>query len=127
MIAYKFDKKGFFSGVVECQLDPLASAAQGKEVYLLPANSTFLEPLGAKDGFEVKFNGSAWIYEKVYMVEPTAEELKIQEIAELKNKLAISDYAVIKIAEGAATHEEYADLITQRQAWRARINELEGE
>lgn len=49
------------------------------------------------------------------------------EIAELKDKLAASDYAVIKIAEGAATAEDYADLIAQRQAWRARINELEGE
>ena len=48
-----------------------------------------------------------------------------EEISELKSKLAASDYAVIKIAEGAATPEEYADLISQRQQWRARINELE--
>lgn len=49
------------------------------------------------------------------------------EVEELKLKLAASDYAVIKIAEGAATAEDYAELIAQRQAWRARINELEGE
>lgn len=48
-----------------------------------------------------------------------------EEISELKLKLTASDYAVIKIAEGAATPEEYADLISQRQQWRARINELE--
>lgn len=45
-----------------------------------------------------------------------------QRVAELKQLLADSDYAVIKIAEGAATREEYAALIEQRQAWRAEIN-----
>lgn len=49
-----------------------------------------------------------------------------EEIYELKNKLAASDYAITKIAEGSATVEEYADLIAQRKAWRARINDLEG-
>ncbi len=60
--------------------------------------------------------------------EPTAEELAAQEaraeIARLKKRLADTDYCVIKIAEGAATVEEYADVIAQRAAWRARINEL---
>lgn len=46
-------------------------------------------------------------------------------VAELKQLLADSDYAVIKIAEGAATMEEYSYLITQRQAWREEINSLE--
>lgn len=45
----------------------------------------------------------------------------------LKNKLAATDYVVIKIAEGAATEEEYADVIAQRKEWRAQINELEAE
>lgn len=48
-----------------------------------------------------------------------------KEIAELKTKLAQTDYIAAKIAEGAATKEEYAAEITQRQAWRERINELE--
>ena len=48
-----------------------------------------------------------------------------EEIAELKQKLADSDYAIVKIAEGAATQAEYAELIEQRAQWRARINELE--
>lgn len=46
-------------------------------------------------------------------------------VAELKQLLADSDYAVIKIAEGAATAEEYAELISKRQAWREEINSLE--
>ena len=49
-----------------------------------------------------------------------------QEIAELKAKLTATDYIAAKIAEGAATREEYADKLAERAAWRARINELEG-
>lgn len=47
------------------------------------------------------------------------------EINECKQRLADTDYVVIKIAEGAASREAYADIIAQRQAWRMRIGELE--
>lgn len=47
------------------------------------------------------------------------------EISLLKRKLADTDYISAKIAEGAATREEYADRLMERAAWRARINELE--
>ena len=49
-----------------------------------------------------------------------------QEILELKSKLAATDYIAAKIAEGAATREEYAEELAERAAWRNRINELEG-
>lgn len=65
----------------------------------------------------------------VYAAEnKAADELAVQlseELALLKAQLAATDYAVIKIAEGAATAEEYAATIASRQAWRARINEIE--
>lgn len=48
-----------------------------------------------------------------------------QEISELKAKLTATDYVAAKIAEGAATKEEYAEKLAERAAWRARINELE--
>lgn len=48
------------------------------------------------------------------------------EISQLKRKLADTDYISAKIAEGAATREEYADKLAERASWRARINELEG-
>lgn len=54
------------------------------------------------------------------------EQREADRIAWLKGQLSATDYAVIKIAEGAATPEEYADVIAQRQAWRDEINELEG-
>ena len=54
------------------------------------------------------------------------EQKQRARIAELKAQLAATDYAVIKIAEGAAAAEDYADVIEQRQAWREEINALEG-
>ena len=49
----------------------------------------------------------------------------VQEIADLKHKLAATDYIAAKIAEGAATREEYAEELAERASWRSRINELE--
>lgn len=54
------------------------------------------------------------------------ERQTAERIAWLKGQLSATDYAVIKIAEGAATPEEYADVIAQRRAWRAEINSLKG-
>lgn len=66
-------------------------------------------------------------YEDVYRYVPyTAAERAKMRIEVLKAQLAETDYAVIKIAEGAATAADYADLIAQRQTWRAEINDLEG-
>ena len=43
----------------------------------------------------------------------------------LKQQLADTDYIAAKIAEGAATKEQYAAKITERQTWRDEINVLE--
>ena len=59
--------------------------------------------------------------------EPTSDQVKAQTIYRLKMQLSATDYAVIKIAEGVATPEEYAELIAQRQQWRQEINALEAE
>lgn len=50
-----------------------------------------------------------------------------QEIFDLKEQLRATDYIACKIAEGAATREDYADVLALRAKWRARINELMGE
>lgn len=57
---------------------------------------------------------------------PELSRIDLQrEIAELKIKLAQTDYIAAKIAEGSATVEEYSEEIRKRREWRARINELE--
>lgn len=127
MFAYDIETKEKRSA----QLDPLVSEIEGKDIFLLPGGCTWLEPLPEKNGFKVVFSGNEWVYEAIPEPEPEPDlyvpDPKEQEISELKGKLIDSDYAIIKIAEGAATREEYADLIKQRQEWRARINELEAE
>ena len=47
------------------------------------------------------------------------------EIEACKQRLAQTDYAVVKIAEGVATREDYAELLAERAAVRERIGALE--
>lgn len=128
--AYLYDEftKEFISEV-NAQIDPLESELKGEEVYLLPANASFTPPLEEKDGFKVVFKGDEWVYEEIHepepSPEPTEEEIKQNRIWELKSKLQETDYIVIKIAEGEATQEEYAEVLAQRKAWRVEINELQ--
>ena len=49
----------------------------------------------------------------------------ISEITELKQMLSSTDYIAAKIAEGAATKEEYTEQLAKRNEWRYRINELQ--
>lgn len=61
MQTYKFDadtKEYLFAE--EAFRDPLESKAQGRDVWLLPADSTFTAPLAAKKGYAVVWNGKAW-------------------------------------------------------------------
>ena len=47
------------------------------------------------------------------------------EIDECKQRLAQTDYVIIKIAEGIALREQYAHVLEERQALRERIAVLE--
>ena len=59
MKAYKYDSLGFYAGECECQLNPLETKAQGKEVYILPANATCTKPT-TKKGYTPRWNGEKW-------------------------------------------------------------------
>ena len=93
---------------------------------------------GLEDGYtqitEEEFNE---LSNKRY--EPTEEQKakieKARKIAELKKKLADTDYIVLKIAEAQADGDTetvaelkttYATELANRKAWREQINELEG-
>ena len=66
-----------------------------------------------------------WVY--IPYTENELERMAAErEIAELKAKLRATDYQAIKFAEGMLSAEEYSEMKAQRQAWRDRINELEG-
>jgi hypothetical protein len=61
MQTYRFDKKTKeFLYAETAYLDPLETEQQGKDVYLLPANSTFDTPPTAKSGYAVMWNGVTW-------------------------------------------------------------------
>ena len=63
MKTYRYDtetKEYLYSE--EVFLDPLETEKAGKPVYLLPADSTFAEPLKTKDGYAVVWNGDRWEY-----------------------------------------------------------------
>ena len=65
-------------------------------------------------------------FEDILRATPYTDKEKAQnEIERLKQQLAETDYNIIKIAEGATTIEEKAEIIKQRAEWRQRINELE--
>ena len=52
---------------------------------------------------------------------------KSEQIAELKQNLADTDYKAIKYAEGLLTLDEYENIRERRQAWRDEINRLESK
>lgn len=60
MIAYIYDNDRFYVGEMTCQRDPLESQAQGKDVYLTPANSTSIQPT-IIDGSKPRWTGEEWI------------------------------------------------------------------
>ena len=82
MKAYQYDsvtKKYLWE--VDRQIDPLESQAQGKDVWLMPADSTDVVPPEPKDGYDVVFNGTGWEYKEIPkepepepQPEPTVEE-----------------------------------------------------
>lgn len=87
------------------------------------------------EGYDTEFSNGDYVDEKCVS---GLEDFRIEkgkavydpkpekEVAALKARLADTDYIAAKIAEGSATRKEYAEEIAMRQAWRDRINELEG-
>ena len=72
MYAYKYDSDFYYAGQQDCQLDPIATKREGHEVWLLPANCTWEEPLNEKEGYKIKWNGNEWEYELI-PIEPEPE------------------------------------------------------
>lgn len=65
MLTYRFDEKTKEYLLSEqAFLDPLESQIQNKEIYLLPANSTFTKPLNPKEGYAVVWENNEWIYKE---------------------------------------------------------------
>lgn len=90
MFVYRYDDETKeFKNAEEAFLDPLETEIQGKEIYLLSANCTYVEPPEEKEGFKIKWNGEAWEYNKIPKEPepelPTIEELKARKLIEVDN------------------------------------------
>lgn len=59
MDLYTYDKDGLYVGIVQAQVDPLASASAGTNVYLYPANATDTVPPEEVGKWPV-FSGGSW-------------------------------------------------------------------
>ena len=108
IVNYQTDESGRLQNVTTYPLDTT------KPTLDLP------EDFDLKNIRDYVLQGGALVREPYECPPSTAEQ-----IAALKQKLVETDYSVIKIAEGAASTEEYADLIAQRRLWRQQINDLE--
>lgn len=134
MKAYSYDettKK--YKGEIDRQKDPLESKLAGHDVWLMPANSTLVEPLEAKEGFDIVWHDDHWEYEEVkkdpepepYV--PTELDKKRQELFETEQWLRDHDYVGTKIATGRATIADYADVIAEMSVRADKVDALKAE
>ena len=82
-LCYRYNQENkVFVGSEEMFKDPLESELQKKDIWLLPANCTLIEPPEAKDGFLIVWNGETWEYKELKKEPephvPTEDELKAQ-------------------------------------------------
>lgn len=83
-LCYRYDQeKKEYVGSEEMLRDPLETIKQKKDIWVLPADCTLIEPPAEKEGFKIKWKGSAWEYEevkkeedKITKYEPTPDEKK---------------------------------------------------
>ncbi len=65
MKAYRFNPDTFiYESEQERQIDPVASRKAGKNIYLMPANCTDVEPPVNKEGFDIVFADGKWSYKE---------------------------------------------------------------
>ena len=73
MLAYRYNPETkIFLHSEPAMMDPLETQKAGKNIYLLPANCTFTEPLQEREGYNVVYDtkAAAWRYEE----QPPAED-----------------------------------------------------
>ena len=76
MLVYRYNPETkIFLYSEPAMLDPLETQKAGKNIYLMPANCTDVEPPASKDGFDIVFVDGKWNYkEQVKEEEPSQPE-----------------------------------------------------
>ena len=126
MIAYRYDNNGLYIVTIPCQLDPRATKEAGKDIYLIPANSTTIEPPKAKEGYNIVWNGKEWEYVEIPKPptppEPTPEEIIKQKIAQLDSQYN-SDKAILMSQYTEAVIDGDSDLMESVKAELVALRE----
>lgn len=140
MIAYRYnpDTK-IYEGTQPCQRDPVASEREGKDVYLLPGDCTYAEPLSAKEGFDVVFDTTEqhWKYVEAKKDEMPEQEPYVPTLADKINQLDgqyqsdkeelmryYLEFAIAGDKEGM--YEIKAELVTLAEQYDADLAALKG-
>lgn len=127
--AYLFDGAGYFLKEGFAQIDPLETKAAGREIFIMPENSTEIEPPPEKDGFKIKWNGTKWIYEEIQKEkeeprEKTKEE-KENEIRAIRNFYLFETDKFLSVPDFPITEEEREKYRDYRQYLRDYTKEEE--
>lgn len=134
MFAYKYNTETkLYAGVVNCQIDPIETQRTGHDIWLLPANSTFVEPLPEKEGFNIVWNGSMWEYQEIPQPEPqpepeppTHEEIREMRAEAYRDEVDPITSHISRLRDAEQTEEiiaEIAELVAERDAKVAEIKE----
>lgn len=103
---YEYGNDGYLMAERTAIIDARATKRLRKDVYSKKPNSTFVAPPPAKDGYRIKWDGSAWNYEEIPVPpappappEPTKEEILNEKIGEHKALLNGTDWVQSKLGE----------------------------
>lgn len=112
----------------DAHIDPLETKKKGENVYLLPANATFKEPMQAKEGFKIVFNGKDWEYQEIKVEEipeekePTNEDIsQMRQSAYMRRTDPLSLRKLRKLALGEWTSEDEKEHVAQIKAISEQI------
>lgn len=75
MKVYHYDSiTGIYVGETNAHVDPMATKREGREVYMLPANSSFDPIPELREGFYIKRTSDKWEYEAIPITEESPQE-----------------------------------------------------
>lgn len=110
MNAYSYNDKMEYIGAVECQKDPVRSEKEKRDVWLLPANSTFTAPPDFdQETQKAVWDGEAWLIEALPEPEPDPPTpAQLREEAYNTQAIIAWDGSMITVTQASQKWQYYA-------------------
>ena len=111
MNAYSYNENMEYIGAVECQKDPVRSEKEKRDVWLLPANSTFTAPPDfSPETQKAVWDGEAWHIEALPGPEPVVPPTPAQLREEAYNTQAIISFGgeMLTVTQASQKWQYYA-------------------